>query len=96
MTPTPERIVAAALRNGLLVLSAPAPCRHHHVIHTAYSAGMETAHFEQGFLTSAGRFVDRVEAMRIALSADQLVPPRDADGIPYTRKHRELFSEDVW
>lgn len=93
---TQERIVAAALRNGLLVLSVPQPCRHHHVMHSAYAAGMEVARFDQGFITSTGRFVERVEAMKIARAANQLVPPRDAQGIPYSRKHRELFSEDVW
>lgn len=47
-----------------------------------------TGQEEQGFVTSHNRFVDRVEARRIAVAADQLIW-RDA-GL------EQLFSEDVW
>jgi site-specific DNA-cytosine methylase len=43
---------------------------------------------EQGFVTSLNRFVDRVEAKKIATAADQLT--WRAMDLP------ELFSEDVW
>lgn len=47
---------------------------------------------EEGFLTSAGRFVNRKEALVLARAAGQLrrrKQPGDYDG-------DELFSEDVW
>lgn len=42
---------------------------------------------EQGFLTSSGRFVDRVEAKKIAKQADQLI--RDS-------AFSKLISEDIY
>lgn len=56
------------------------------------SAGIDPAQGHQGFVTDAGRFVDRKQGMKIAVAADQLLPlPGDAK-----RSHPELFSEDVW
>ena len=43
---------------------------------------------EQGFLTSDGRFVDRVEGLAIALAAGQVITKH---GNP-----NQLFSEDMW
>ena len=43
----------------------------------------------QGFLTSYYRFVDRYEAKRIAVAANQLIVPEE-------KTYAELFSEDVW
>lgn len=45
-------------------------------------------HATQGFLTSEGRFVNRVQARQIAHLAGQ--DPRT------TGNHRDLFSEDLW
>lgn len=42
----------------------------------------------QGFLTSKGRFVDRKEAYKIALTAGQIDSSNGVDG--------ELFSEDLY
>lgn len=42
---------------------------------------------EQGFLTSSGRFVDRIEAKKIAKQADQLI--RDS-------AFSSLISEDIY
>lgn len=89
-------IVAAALRVGDLVLSLPRPARHHHIFHSADTAGLSRCHFNQGFLTSDGRFVEREEARRIAEAANQLIACQGADGVPFVRQHPELFSEDVW
>jgi hypothetical protein len=100
----PERIVAVAFRlpDGL-VLTLPAPNRHYNVIHTVEAIKMprdakaelvlgegdDPARFvDQGFLTSAGRYVTREEAMLIARARGQLIgQPR----VPHM-----LFSEDVW
>lgn len=87
-----ERIEAAAIRSlSCFVISLPRPARHHDVI-----AAMRAADFTptdihsaaQGFVTSAGRFVNRREGVLIAQAAGQLLrksAPAD-----------ELFSEDVW
>ncbi|MEL7169435.1 MAG: hypothetical protein AAGN64_08810 [Bacteroidota bacterium] len=46
----------------------------------------------QGFVTSEGRFVDRVEAARLAEEADQILPSSD-----YARgQSKRLFTEDLW
>ena len=103
--PTPaESIVAVAFRlpDGL-VLTLPAPNRHHNIIgavdalqipreakmQLVLSADGEGERLvDQGFLTSAGRYVTREEAMPIARGQGQLIgkPP-----VPHM-----LFSEDVW
>lgn len=45
-------------------------------------------HFEQGFVTSAGRFVGRTEAKVIAYYAGQLLDRAISSA--------DLYSEDVW
>lgn len=92
-----ELIVAAALRIQLprvtpeietapMVFSKPQPARHHHLIfEVARLIGRPVSPDEQGFLTSAGRYVDRDDAYLIAASAGQV------DFEP-----RHLFSEDLW
>jgi hypothetical protein len=44
----------------------------------------------QGFLTSAGRFVNRVQAKQIAHMAGQ--PQRR----PESERTKDLYSEDLW
>jgi hypothetical protein len=89
-----ERIVAAAHLHKLdnstdpravpAVVSAPPPARHHNL----YALNHEPD--ESGFLTSTGRFVDRAEALQIALAAGQPM-------IDHPSRHDEwLFSEDLW
>lgn len=41
----------------------------------------------QGFMTSDGRFVDRKEALEIAIKAEQILPDAGKN---------ELWSEDLW
>ena len=43
----------------------------------------------QGFLTNDNRFVDRYEAKKIAVTANQLI-------VPEKDTYAELYSEDVW
>ena len=95
------------------VWSAPRPCRHHHVI-WLYTYGtvdqptehsieirrtLERADVDQGFKTSTGRFVDRIEAKLIAVAAGQYrnsesSHAKNCTGLGY--QGDELFSEDVW
>lgn len=84
-----ERIECVALRHldTGLTLSMPRPARHAHIINGIQAPDV-VATMEQGFLTAAGRFVDRLEACRIAEAAGQLIQktsPKDM-----------LFSEDLW
>lgn len=68
------------------VISAPPPARHHNLF--AVVVGRSAS--KSGFLTSTGRFVDREEALRIALASGQPLIDHPA------RHARELFSEDLW
>lgn len=99
-----ETIVAAALRlrspwrlvaggyPEYLVISAPPPARHHsllhplHVLLDRHAVGPD----DQGFLTSAGRYVGREQALQVALAAGQPL-------IEHASRHAtQLFSEDLW
>ena len=87
-----ERIEKAALMKDGVVYSVDRPGRHNHVISLAHKKlGLSEDPMEplredvQGFLTNSGRFVDRKEAVEIAVKAGQI------PGYKY-----ELFSEDVW
>jgi hypothetical protein len=85
-----ETIVAAAICSGDRTWSLPSPARHRDVILVArrdYGASYaDVCCHNQGFLTSAGRFVDRDEALEIARSAKQV------DKIIGS----VLTSEDLW
>lgn len=83
------RIAAAALKIDDTIITCPPPARHGDLIRF-YAKGREdhpvVQPAEQGFLTDMGCFVDRREAMRIALASGQLrVAPREW-----------LASEDLW
>lgn len=88
--PTGVSIVAAAIRifvNGSdFVISVPRPGRHHD-IHNAEAFPLEYAYTE-GFLTSAGTFVNRETALELAIKSRQFTAPAGGK--------RELFSEDLW
>jgi hypothetical protein len=93
-TDLPERIEKAAIRHADgTVFDVPRPGRHHDVIRIMRMAGKpwkspDEALHVQGFVTSTGRFVDRVEAKKIATAANQLLERESGK--------TELFSEDVW
>ena len=93
LQPPPKRtttgvvIVAAAIRVcGRFVVSVPAPGRHHDIINAEILR--VGASYTEGFLTSAGTFVDRVNALELAIKAGQFNAPAEGK--------RELFSEDLW
>jgi hypothetical protein len=85
-----ERIISAAIQHQGVTISLPKPARHAQVLHCAeqflpdYALGAVC----QGFLTSEGRFVNRVQARQIAYIAGQ--EPKT------TGCERDLFSEDLW
>jgi len=85
-----EEITAAAVRYKMQTFALPPPARHGECLRLLLSIfgdeciGLE----EQGFVTSAKRFVDRKTARKIADEAGQT---SDRD------KHlSDLFSEDLW
>ena len=89
-----ERIIAAAIQIEGMTLSLPLPARHGQVL-----AAMDAMHLPeyqlhracQGFLTSTGRFVNRVQAKQIAHMAGQPQMRPESE-----RHQRDLFSEDLW
>lgn len=85
-----ETIVAAAIQFDGVTISLPKPARHGQVLHAAeFLSQEELAHACQGFLTSEGRFVNRVQAKQIAHIAKQPIVREDLHG-------RDAFSEDFW
>lgn len=93
MTP-PLTIVSAAIRVGEVILSMPRPASEQRVLARVMDACRFPVYGQpdvpQGFLTSAGTFVDRREALSIARAAGQL-DGREKHGSP-----EELYSEDLW
>lgn len=88
-----ERIVAAAIQIEGVTLSLPLPARHGQVLHSALNMHMPdgmVAMACQGFLTSTGRFVNRVQAKQIAHMAGQ---PQLR---PESERTKDLYSEDLW
>ena len=70
-----EHIILAAIKIGenQLAVGLHPESRHNYIIHHLAKNGFKTPiKGEQGFLTSMGRFVDRVEAKKIAIKADQI------------------------
>ena len=82
--PNPEAIYGAAISCEGGVYVVPPPKRHHHLFQS-----FGPLYGEQGFLTTAGRFVDRDEAWPIAEAAGQCVND-------HVGPERHLFSEDLW
>lgn len=90
---TQETITAAAVRYEGMTFALLPPARHGECILLMLACRQDidrntTGPEEQGFVTSRHRFVDRLEAKKIAIAADQLT--WRAMNLP------ELFSEDVW
>jgi len=86
-----ERIVAAAIQIEGVTISLPQPARHGQVLHSVdgFVDDFSVSQACQGFITSAGRFVNRVEAKFIAHRAGQKIIRDD----PHPK---DAFSEDFW
>lgn len=84
-----ETIDRAAIRAGDIIFKVKRPYRHHHVLGVMRLRNVKNPQrATQGFVTSTGRFVDRIEARRIAHDAGQLLPTAS--------KGDRLFTEDLW
>lgn len=68
----------------------------HHDIYQRFGDEVSHKMKDQGFYTSKGRFVDRIEGMKIAVAAGQV--PANRATIEYKGKiiESELFSEDLY
>lgn len=92
-----EQIVAAAIRHneaarsfGGLTITVPKPGRHSDILRDVFALNPQLSlGCEQGFITSKGRFVDRLTASAIAIGAKQVTKELLIAG-PY------LYSEDLW
>jgi hypothetical protein len=74
-----------------VVYSLPKPNRHHDVIRLIFDqtgSGISGPDV-QGFLTDDGTFVNRVDALAIAIAANQVLEPSNI-------RANRLFSEDLW
>jgi len=87
-----ERIICAAIHNPDDRDMANNPLvycglRHANVLWQSKLVSRDPDH--QGFLTSKGRFVDRKEALKIALENDQVIDRTQIRG-------ENLYSEDLY
>lgn len=83
-------ISTAAIKHKGMIFSLPRPNRHHHILHLMTDLGIGPREERiQGFLTSEGEFVERLEALEIANACGQ--NPKMANA-----PHLGLFSEDLW
>ena len=82
-----DKIAAAAILREGVVWSVPKPGRHHDVIRLmAHRLDLMVGGGTQGFLTEAGVFLNRAQALRLASKNGQLLRgPRNV-----------LTSEDLW
>ena len=87
----PETIESVAIVYEGETHVLPRPNRHHNVIRAIAEkngVGINGSDI-QGFMTNTGRFVKRVEALHIALAANQVLDPANV-------RAGRLFSEDLW
>lgn len=88
-----EIIVGVASKAYGKLYQLPKPYRHHDLLDIMFKerGGVETVCAdEEGFITSLGRYVDRVEGFSIASKANQILQDRHHKG------QIELYSESVW
>lgn len=79
-----EHIIAVAVQIGEFIGTLPPPARHDTLMASIHREMEHIAKSEeQGFLTSKGRFVSRLEATEIAIAAKQV----DRDCVLLTSQH---------
>ena len=82
-----EHITGVAIRRNDRVFYLMWPCRHCHVLHMLAQTIGEVGVHQQGFVTSSGRFVGRIEGAALAIAAGQITA---------LRWPPNLYSEDLW
>lgn len=86
---TTGKILGVAIKYNNVVYELPKPNRHHHVIRMI--GGVKGPCIE-GFYTSEGNFLNRVDAYALAVKTGQL----NRDPNPKKYQGKLLFSEDLW
>lgn len=85
-----EKVIAAACKvlveDNILVFTAK---RHLDIWEKFHFDNIKYKSMTDGFWTNKDRFVNRVEAKKIAVAANQLI-------VPIEETYPALFSEDVW
>jgi hypothetical protein len=94
--PSLPYIIAAAVRDidGIAVYALPRPARHHDVIRGMAKLGVLAG--REGFLTSLDHFVDRHDAMFLAVHNNQLLVKDIYNKNPDKYQGPDLYSEDLW
>ena len=87
-----EHIVSVGIMFDSKLYSCPAPDRHHHVLRLIYAEHGSNRNCNisvQGFVNNKGEFLDRKDALVVALRANQVIDPNSV-------RANQLFSEDLW
>lgn len=84
-------ITHVAVKTKRAIFFLPKPLRHHHILQTMNPLDLIEGE-EQGFMDSTGRFLTRLEAMKVAKDSGQFNRILD----PKLYQGPELFSEDLW
>lgn len=75
-----------------IILSLKRPLRHHHIVwkYGQYIKQLKDNGFEetQGFLTNTNKFVNRIDGLKIAINANQILKKNPC--------YEKLYSEDMW
>jgi hypothetical protein len=83
-----EKIIGVAIKHGGVTYSLPRPKRHSDVVaHVIAAVGEEPPQDSRGFITNTGRYLNRVDAKKLALRNGQLANDTPSHG---------LFSQDLW
>lgn len=102
---TSETVATAALETLTgKVITLPRPARHGDVILFMRKEGYtrsDVAHATQGFVTSKGRFVDRIEGADLVIKSGTPILFRGSTGEVTGTRGRlnwppNLYSEDLW
>lgn len=73
-----------------ITITAPPPARHGTLMHPTFDLTGGAQVESSGFITSTGRYVERAEALQIAIASGQPM-------IDHPSRHdTHLFSEDLW
>lgn len=86
-----ETITGVAILLDGIIHQMPRPARHFHLVYSMFEQGYDSCLAGpegEGFVTSTGRWVNRTEALAIAMAAGQVAVKVGNPTI--------LFSEDLW
>lgn len=85
-----KHITHVAIKLNGIIHSLPKPNRHHHIIRQIYEETGKPVRGKdiQGFLDNEGNFLSRIEAMKVAVEANQI--------LENSLVLSELYSENLW